>query len=185
MKNLLFIIAILSISVACDTKQSAQSNNQESSEVLSSSKKELDKSPCELVSQSTIKKVLSIPEDSTAEMKDVMRTYPSCFYKWENISFSKTKMVGTNEMKIDYPTEVTIVLVKNANEDMYQRSIKVYKDGQTQDGIGEMATWGDKMSQITFLSNGTMIHLHVQMSSKDSENKESALKIASKIVQNL
>lgn len=185
MKNLLIIVAIFSISLACNTKKSTLSDNQEGAKVQSSGNNETDKSPCDLVDLTTLQKFLSIPEDTTPEIKDVMRTYPSCFYEWENISFSKTKMVGNNEMKLDYPTQVSIILVKDANEDMYQQSIKVYKDAKAQDGIGEMATWGEKMSQITFLSNGYMVHLHVEMSSKASENKQNALKIASEIVQNL
>jgi len=145
----------------------------------------MEKLPCDLLTESEIKKTFSISEAEPAEIKNVVRTYPTCFYKWESISFSKTSIIGGNEVSIDYPTEVSIVVVKNASEEMYQTSTRVYKDGQAQQGIGDMAIWGGGMSQLTFLSKGYMIHLNVQMSDVEMINKENAIKLSAFIIEKL
>lgn len=185
MKKMLFTLAILSVVIACGNNNSAPTNEQENTEVQASSEDEAVKSPCELISESALKEILAIPQEAATEMRDVMRTYPTCFYKWESIPFSETKTIGNKEMDIDFPSEATIVLVTNATDKMYERSIQVYKDGATQDGIGERAVWGGKMSQLTFLAEGYLIHLYVKVSSDESENKAKAQKIASQLIQNL
>jgi hypothetical protein len=184
MKKMLFTLAILSVAIACGNN-SAPSNEQENSEVQTSNSNKTEISPCELISESALKELLAIPDEAPTEMKDVMRTYPTCFYKWESVPFSETKTIANKEMDIDFPSEATIVLVKNATDKMYERSIKVYKDGASQDGIGEMAIWGGKMSQLTFLAEGYLIHLYVKVSSDEAENKAKAQKIASQLIQNL
>lgn len=83
------------------------------------------------------------------------------------------------------PAEMSIVLVKNATKKMFETSTQVYKDGQAETGIGEMAIWGAKMSQLTFLAKGYMIHLHVKKSGDDTENREIAGKVAAHIIEKL
>ncbi len=185
MKNSILIITMLPILIACGNNNTNLSDDPENSKIEVSSANEMEISPCDLISETDIKNLFSIPENTPAEVKDVVRTYPTCFYKWETVKFSETKKIGNNEVSIDYPTEVTIVLVKNADEKKYNTSIKVYKDGQTQNGIGDMAIWGGKMSQLTFLSQGYMIHVYVKMSSDQSKNKEMANKIAALIIKKL
>jgi len=184
MKKILFII-ILSATIGCGNNNSTPSNDQETPEAKVSTANEIEKSPCELVSESDIKNLFSIPENVTTDINNTVRTYPTCFYKWKTIQFSETKKIGNSEVSINYPTEMSIVLVKDATEKMYETSIKVYKDGATENGIGDMATWGGKMSQLTFLSNGYMIHLFVKKSAIESENKEIANKIAALITEQL
>ena len=185
MKKYLFIIAMFSLSIACGNNKPISSDDNENTKVEAAPVVELEKSPCDLVSDADIRKLFSIPENVLTEIKDAERTYPTCFYKWENITFSKTKQIGGNEISIDDPTELTIVLVKNATEQMFKTSTSVYKDGQAQNGIGDMAIWGVKMTQLTFLSEGYMIHVNVNMSSVDMENKEIAIKLAAHIIESL
>ncbi len=185
MKKYLCIISILIITVAGNSKTSTFSSEDEKPHGDIIVENEIEKLPCDLLTESDIKKTLSISEEEHAEIKNVVRTYPTCFYKWESISFSKTSIIGGNEVSIDYPTEVTIVVVKNASEEMYQTSTKVYKDGQAQQGIGDMAIWGGGMSQLTFLSKGYMIHLNVQMSNVEMINKENAIKLSALIIDKL
>lgn len=78
-----------------------------------------------------------------------------------------------------------IVLVANANKSMYERSIVVYKDAEKITGLGEMATWGEGMSQVSFLSNGNLIHLHLKVSGKNSENKNKAIELAKLVTERL
>jgi hypothetical protein len=189
MKNILLIIFI-SFSISSDAFSMSHQNDavtpfhgEETEEVGLSNKEE--KSPCNLISEKEIKRLFSIPENVETEIENTLRTYPTCFYKWESIKFSETKKFGNNEISIDYPTELTIVLVKNATEKSYEASIKAYRDGQSQNGIGEMATWGGQMSQITFLSHGYLIHVHAKKSAIETENKEIAIKIAELIINKL
>jgi len=185
MKNILFI-AILFLSISCENKPATASDNPENSnEVKTSNMDKLEKHPCDLVNEAEIKKLFSIAEDVPTDINPAQRTYPTCFYKWESITFPVTKTIAKREATINYPTEMMIVLVKNATPKMFETSTKVYKEGVAQNGIGEMAIWGGKMSQLTFLAKGFLIHLHVKKSSDESENKALASKIAAQIIAKL
>ena len=94
-------------------------------------------------------------------------------------------MIVGKEYTIDYPSEISLVLVANANQKMFETSTAVYKDGETVGGLGDNAMWGVKMLQLTFLAKGYMIHLHVSMSSDQAEDKENAIVLAGKIIDRL
>tara|TARA_R110002167_G_scaffold29771_5_gene99104 strand:+ start:1087 stop:1611 length:525 start_codon:yes stop_codon:yes gene_type:complete len=173
------------LTISCGNKSSKRSVEDKNPQGDAIAVNDMEKSPCELLTESEIKKSLSIPNEAVTEFKDVVRTYPSCFYKWEAFTFSKSRKLGGQEVSVDYPTEVGIVVVKNATEKMFQTSTKVYKDGQAQQGIGEMAVWGTRMSQLTFLAKGKMIHLNVSMSNVVNENKAQALSLAALIINKL
>jgi len=128
---------------------------------------------------------LTIPADAPTEVKDEMRTYPTCFYKWESVNYSTTKTIGGREISLEYPAETTLVLVKEATQAMFTASTKVYKDGVSQDGIGEMAVWGEQMSQLTFLAKGTMVHVNVKVSADAASNRAKAVELASLIIGQL
>lgn len=142
-------------------------------------------SPCELISDAKLNELLGISADAEVSKKNAVRTYPSCFYKWESVTFEVTKNIGGNDIHIDNPTEVNIVLVEDADKEMYQQSIKVYRDGVDLDGIGKMAVWGNDLSQISFLAKGKLIHLYVKKSFDTKENKAAAQKIAEAIIEDL
>jgi len=51
----------------------------------------------------------------------------------------------------NYAAELSIVLTKNGNKEIHETLVKYYKDGQAVSGVGDMATWSEKKTQITFL----------------------------------
>ena len=88
-------------------------------------------------------------------------------------------------MVLEYPYTLMIVTVANANKSMYEKSIVVYKDGENVSGLGEMAMWGDSMSQVTFLSDGYMIHLSLKVSADNKDNKDKAIELAKLVKERL
>ncbi|CAM3307381.1 hypothetical protein [Aequorivita lipolytica] len=190
MKKSLLLIAICIFTVACGNSETSKAENSQSDATVSekddsTAENENATSPCGLVTETKIKEVLGIPADDLTEIKDVMRTYPSCFYKWETIAFTTKKSIAGQEVILNYPAEASIVLVKNATEKMFGISTKVYKDGVAIDGIGDLAIWGSTMSQLTFLTKGTMIHLHVRISDDATANKVKAVELAALIIEQL
>ncbi len=190
MKKSLLLIAICIFAIACGNSETSKAESTPT-EAITNEKEaapavtESASSPCSFVTEAKIKEVLGIPADDLTEMKDVMRTYPTCFYKWETIAFSTKRSIGGQEVSLDYPAEATIVLVKNATDKMFGISTKVYKNGEAIDGIGDMAIWGSIMSQLTFLAKGTMIHLHVRVSGDAAANKAKAVELAALIIEKL
>ena len=156
MKNLLFVLFSFILITSCggnSTKNKApeaESTKAKTSEAVS---------PCSLLTESEIKDVLSIPVDAPLTKEDVVYTYPTCSYEWETLIYEKNTTINGKQMALEYPYKLMIVLVANANESMYNKSIVVYKDGESITNLGDMATWGDSMSQVTFLSGKNMIHL--------------------------
>ena len=177
-------LAITLTTISCATDETAKSNKENitksNTDIVTNSL-----SPCQLVDETEIKILFDIPAATVTEIRDEVKTYPTCFYKWETVTYSETKTISNQVVNLDYPTEMMIVLVNNATPKMFDTSTKVYKDGISVSDIGEMAIWGEKMSQLTFLAKGSMIHLHVKKSSLASDNKELALKIATIIINKL
>ncbi|WP_157429266.1 hypothetical protein [Aequorivita sublithincola] len=188
-KSLLLIVACI-FAIACGNSETSKAESTQT-EAITNEKEaapeviESASSPCGFVTEEKIKEILGIPADDLAEIKDVVRTYPTCFYKWKTTAFTTKKTVAGQEISLNYPAEASIVLVENANEKMFGISTKVYKDGVTVDGIGDMATWGSRMSQLTFLAKGTMIHLHVRISDDAAANKVKAVALAALIIEKL
>ncbi len=190
MKKAFVLITFCLFTIACGNSETSKDEKTETEAIVTEKEAtpeitEKASSPCAFISEAKIKEVLGIPADAVTEMKDVMRTYPTCFYKWESVMFSTKRTIAGKEVSLDFPAEVTIVLVKNASDKMFETSTKVYSDGEVQDGIGDMAMWGTQMSQLTFLAKGTMIHLHVKVSGDLAANKSKALELATLIIEKL
>ena len=172
MKNLLFIITAFILLSSCVTKDSKDKSSK-------------DKSPCSLITEAEIKEILALPQDAPTKMEDADYTYPTCSYEWETLIYVKNMTISGQELALEYPYNLMIVLVANADESMFEKSTVVYEDGEKLTGLGKMATWGDNMSQLTFLSGGNMIHLNLKVSGNSSENKEKAIKLAKLIEERL
>lgn len=185
MKKYLWIILVFSLAIACGNAENKVLDNTKKEQAGADLLGVSEKSPCELLSEADIKKQFSLPDDAKAEIKDVVRTYPTCFYEWESITVPKVKVMSGTELTLDYPSEISLVLVAKANQTMFESATKAYKDGEQLGGIGDMAMWGNQMSQLTFLAKGNMMHLHVMMSVDDTENKENAIVLAKKIISKL
>jgi hypothetical protein len=186
-KSIVLIISCI-FAIACGNSETSKSEKTDTivaEKEAAPTKAESASSPCEFISEAKVKEVLGIPAEAPTEMKDVMRTYPTCFYKWETVTFSTKRSVAGQEVTLNYPAEVTIVLVGKASAKMFETSTSVYKDGEAVDSIGDMAMWGTRMSQLTFIAKGTMIHLHVKTSLDAADNKKKAIELANLIIQKL
>lgn len=142
-------------------------------------------SVCELISDAELKHLLELPEGAKTSSESSEKPYPACFYRWKNATYPLSKKIGNREMTIDTPIEVNIVIVDEADEAMYLRSIKAYKDGESEEGVGEMAIWGDGLSQISILEKGKLIHIYVKKSQDAPENRTAAVTIANAIIKKL
>lgn len=175
MRNLLIVLFGFILIASCGGNSSkTESQKANSSKSIS---------PCSLLSEAEIKDVLSLPNDALTKMENAVYTYPTCSYEWESLVYEKNTTVGGQQMALEYPYKLMIVLVTNANKSMYDKSTVVYKDGENISGLGEMAMWGDTMSQVSFLSEGIMVHLSLKISGNNSVNKDKAIELA-KLVEN-
>ncbi len=175
MRNLLIVFFGFILFASCGGNSSKTESPKMESRTAKSSKKI---SPCSLLTEAEIKDILSLPKDALTTMEDVVYTYPTCSYEWEILVYVKNTTVGGQQMALEYPYKLMIVLVANADKSMFDKSTVVYKDGENISGLGQMAIWGDGMSQVTFLSNGYMIHLSLKISDNNSVNKDKAIELA-------
>jgi hypothetical protein len=185
MKQIFAIILMAVFGSSC-----AQETTADKLEALKANSKSVEPNnseinPCDLISQMDLIEIVDAPAGSKLNMQNTKRTYPTCICKWEGWTYSAKSTIGGNSREIDYPSEVMMVFVKNASKKMFETSTKAYRDGEPINDVGEMAIWGNTLSQITFLSNGSMIHVHVKTSSDANINKENAIKIAKRMVNNL
>lgn len=176
MRNLFFILASFILLTSCG---GGSSSNEKSTKSTKPTK------PCSFLTEAEIKEVLSLPEDAPTTMEDVVYTYPTCSYEWETLIYEKPTTISGQDMVLEYPYTLMIVTVANANKSMYEKSIVVYKDGENVSGLGEMAMWGDSMSQVTFLSDGYMIHLSLKVSADNKDNKDKAIELAKLVKERL
>lgn len=138
-------------------------------------------SPCELFSEADVKKKFDIGESVEFEMNDKDLTFPTCSYKWKDGKVKKRMEIGAQMVEVDMDSEVMIVMVANANESKYNTSIKSYSDAKAET-TGEMSTWSDRRSQLTFLAKEHLFHVHVKASNETDENKKNAIEIANQII---
>ena len=118
-------------------------------------------------------------------MKDLVYTYPTCVFKWEDGKITTSVSFGGQEIKSTIPSEVLIVMVKNANEDMFKRSTSVYKQPEEISNMGTMAVWDTRMYQLTFLSNKYIFPVHVKVSNNGIENNEKAIEVSKLIIEKI
>ncbi|MBF8148591.1 hypothetical protein ITJ86_01705 [Winogradskyella sp. F6397] len=174
MKKLLILLLIFTCTIACGNSEKTASEQTEHTI-------DTNLSPCDLVTEPEIKSALSIPADAETSMNEKDTTYPICLYKWKSVTWPFERYGHT----IDYAAELSIVLVNNASKSNYEASIKVYKDGIKENGIGEMSTWSEKKTQITFLSKGKLIHVHSRTTADAASNKAKTINLAKQIVKNI
>lgn len=186
MKNIktnFLIFLCITLVFACNNKGNKSNTLQNNGvdKIDQTAKNKGIKSPCELISMEEVKSMFETTE-YPIEMKDVVYTYPTCIFKWEDGKIITSVSFGGQEIKSTRPSEVLIVMVKNANEDMFKRSTSVYKQPEEISNIGTMAVWDARMSQLTFLSNKYIFHVHVKVSNNALENKEKAIEVSKLII---
>ncbi len=178
--NLLITLFAL-FALACNTKENKNIPNELVDKSSQSENTSSIQSPCELVSIDDIKNIFAIAEYSI-EMQDKVLTHPTCVFKWEDGKVTVSGFIGDQEIKSSMPSEVLIVMVKKANENMFNQSTKVYKQAQVISNVGDMAIWDSRMSQLTFLSNSYMFHVHVKVSNEEIANRKKAIEVSNLII---
>lgn len=186
LKTYLLIVLFSTLVLSCNSKENKTNTPQnkltEKSEKLA--KSSAINSPCELVSIEEVKSMFAVAEHPL-EMKDEVYTYPTCVFKWDDGKVTRSSSIGGQEIKSIIPSEVLIVMVKKANEAMFKQSTSIYKQPQEISNLGSKAVWDSRMSQLTFLSNNYMFHVHVKVSNNDTENKEKAIEVSKLIIRKI
>jgi len=177
MKKVLLIISILISATACK-------NNENPNSMTNKTAKE-EKKACDLITETEIKNLLAIPDSAVTLIENEAPTHPTCFYTWESVIYTRTRNIGGQDLNLEYPAKASIVLVENANEGMYKASLNAYKDPQGENGIGDMATWGADLSQLTFVAKDFLVHINVKVASDENDNKEKAIKLAKLVIDRL
>lgn len=183
-KLVLFIFSMLVFS--CQNKEDKRnaSQNKNVDENGKTEKSVVINSPCELISMEEVKSMFAV-EEYPIELKDVVYTYPTCIYRWKDGKITTSVSFGGQEIKSTRPSEVLIVMVKKATADMFKRSTSIYKEPQEISNIGTMAIWDARMSQLTFLSNNYMFHVHVKVTPNANVNKEKAIAVSELLIKNI
>ena len=186
-KSILTLACIPLFLLGCNSNEKSSDATPESlkTESQSGEAKKAVESPCELVSIADVRSMFSIPEGLGIDMDDRVLTYPTCSFEWEDGKVVTTMKVGENEMQVQRASKLMIVMVKGASESMYNTSSKVYKDIELLSNIGSMASWGNQMSQMTFLAKNHLFHVHVKVSTDDAANKAKATEVANFIIAKL
>ena len=172
MKRSFLFITIFILTISCgntDNKNDGRSGSIFKTEI---------NSPCEILTEAEIKDALEIPADAVTTIKEIDRLYSMCKYKWETVTFSMVASIGKTTKSIDFPSEMNITISKDMSNEQYEESISFYDDAKSQDGIGEIATWSAKKRQVTFLSDGYLVHVYLRTSSDEAVNKKQVIKVA-------
>lgn len=180
--NLLTIIFSILLFSCNNTETKKDASQNEVAEINTEQNKAVGfNSPCDLFSLEEVKNMFKIAE-IPIEKKDVVYTYPTCVYKWQDGKVTTTTSFGGQEIISKMPSEVLIVMVNEATESMFKQSTSIYKQPQEISNVGKMAIWDSRMSQLTFLSYGYMFHVHLRVTNNDSDNKEKAVEVSKIII---
>ena len=142
-------------------------------------------SPCELILLEEVKQRFNLDASIEITFEDKVYTYPTCAFSWKDGKVTKSMDIGGQKMDIELDSKLLLVMVKDANESNFETSISVYSDGQSEDGIGDKATWSDQRAQLTFLFNSYLFHVHIRASNDNAVNKKNAIEIAKSIIAKL
>jgi len=181
MKTLKFTLIISLFAFFNSCGNSSNNSESETAQEEDSSTSNVS-SPCQLIAASDISNMFSVPSGIEVKMEDKALTYPTCTFKWDEKFADK---MGSSSIDVELSKEVLIVLVNNANQSIFKRSTVVYKDGVAIADLGDQAIWGDKMHQLTFLAQNTLMHVNVKVSADNAVNKAKAIEIAKLIISKL
>jgi len=157
---------------------------KERMEEVQNTDRDLVDSPCELLTIEEMANICSVSGEIEITQLAKMYTYPTCVYSWNDGKCIQESSIGGHSTFV-VDNNVMIVMVKDASEDIFEISTGVYKDGISVENVGEKAKWGEKMSQLSFLSKGYMFHVNVKILPSSEENKKAAVEIARFLVEKL
>ncbi len=179
----IFILSLSLILFSCGNDESDLLKDR--IEEVQNTERTFDGSPCELLSVDELRGICSVGDEFEIKQEAKKYTFPTCSYVWNDGKRTNTIVFSGIKRELPLENQVMIVMVKNASDDMFETSSKVYKDGISVDGVGKKAKWGEKMSQLSFLAKGYMFHVNVKAFRESSENKESAIKISQYLIDKL
>lgn len=140
------------------------------------------KSPCDLVSEEEMPRLTGIDERFKLTIENKLLSHPTCIYRWDAI-LVRTKTYELGEaLESELPAQINIVMIRDQNNSDFTRAIKTYIDPKTLTNIGEMAVWGDRLSQLTVLEQDHIFHVYVNVDNSLAKNRAIAEKIAKEIV---
>lgn len=172
--KILLIVGISFLFVTCGNKENKTKK-------ITHKKLEVYISPCEFISTEDVKRVFTV-ESVAIIMENLVLTHPTCIFKWEDSKVFYQKYIGNVEVKTNLPSELLIVLVKDTSDKEFKSIVKVYKNAQKINNIGEMAMWDKKMLQLSFLFKNHLFHIHVKASNDEEINKEKAIEVSKLIL---
>ncbi len=188
-RSRLFLISCLSLWYSCQSSDLSTEN--ETTETIEEELAPAEpenfkiKDPCDLISSEKMIQFTSLDSSQKMGVESKVLTYPTCVYRWENVLVkTKTFELG-EELELELPAQVNIVLLREKNAEDYQRAIKTYVDPQEIEGVGEMAVWGDRLSQLTFLAQDHIFHVYVNVNNAIEINRQVAEEIAREIFLSL
>jgi len=164
--------------VACSSSTESSDGSGEKATNNTAQKASVPDSPCDWINADDMRSLMNVGSEYEISMEAKDYTFPACSFRWEDNKVVKNMEVGGRQMSIDMPSEVLVVLVKDADAAKFQRSVKVYKDGEAVSGYGDEAMWGEQMHQLTFRKGNVMMHVNVKADNDDAVNKANAEKIA-------
>lgn len=142
-------------------------------------------SPCDWINADDLRSIMDVPTEFEISMEAKDYTYPACSFRWEDEKVVKSMDMGGRTMEMTMPSEVMVVLATEITPEKFQRSVKVYQDGEAVDGVGDEAMWGDQMHQLSFRKGSVMLHVNVKADNDNAVNKANALKIADFLLEKM
>lgn len=189
MKRVVFYtFIVVTFITGCADTASEETNEPASDEEVQTTLQEekenfLIQTPCDLITDTELKTILGISDDHEARIQDKIFAYPICIFTWDDLLVPSTVPNFGTPPAQDQPAEVRITMIRKADKGTYDRAIKTYVDPQKIDGVGEMATWGDRLSQLTFLEQEHIFHVLVQAGENQEKNKAAAIEIGKMMVK--
>lgn len=177
----LIIVFLPFFFMACSSGSDGESDSTTASKTATNVKS--IKSPCEVITSQDIKEFFKVEDTTEIKVEESSTTFPMCSYEWGEDVFMSHMKVGDHDIEYGSPAKVTIVMAKGVSNGGFEQSTSVYKDPEDISGIGEMARWSPKMSQLTFLIKGTLFHVHIKVSADKEANKSKAIELSKLILQ--
>ncbi|MCK9490195.1 MAG: hypothetical protein M0Q42_12545 [Xanthomonadales bacterium] len=142
-------------------------------------------SACGIFSEAEFRQSFSIADGMELEVSESGGSFPACNYQWGEDLVLRTIKAGGREIDIHEPAKVMLVVARGVSVDNFNTSTSVYMDPEDVPGIGDMARWGGRMSQLSFLAGGDLFHINVKASSDKEENRRLAEGLAQRLLQKL
>lgn len=141
--------------------------------------------PCHMFPGEDLQEVFGRIE---GEIKQKMRgtPYPSCMYVWQSNKKEEVR-TGNIEYEVIPENRVTITIIEGANDEAtFDEAIEVYpSDMVVIPDIGRHTVWSDEIHQATVQTDHALIHVNVEYADEEAKNKDYAIAIIWKLLEQL